>query len=59
MCGYQWSEESDIDLHLVINDEELAQEKNMTAVELSLLLNSSIKNINKKYYFFGWMRLFF
>jgi hypothetical protein len=54
LCGFQWSDSSDIDLHLIINDEELAQDKNLSTVELSKLLNDSIERMNKKYYFRGY-----
>lgn len=53
MASYQWSENSDIDLHLIVDDEELAREYNTSTIEILETLRKTAKHLNKKFYILG------
>lgn len=53
MASYQWATKSDIDLHLVINDDEMAAEYNTSPIEILETLRKTAKHLNKKFFILG------
>ena len=54
MAGYQWHDDADIDLHVVIDSEELANYHNMSTIELMQTLRDITKKFNKRFYIVGY-----
>ncbi len=54
MTSFQWSEDSDIDLHLIIDDEAMANEYNATSLEILESLRQVSKQLNGKLYLLGY-----
>jgi hypothetical protein len=54
MAGYQWSEQSDIDIHIVIDDETMALRHDIDSAELLQILRDSAKKMNKRFYISGY-----
>lgn len=59
MTSFQWSDESDIDLHLVVDDEQLAEDHNLDSIETLQILRNSIKKLNDKFYMLGYQIEFY
>ena len=54
MASFQWSDESDIDLHIVVDDEEMAEQYNIDSLELIEILRKMRKEFNDKFYIMGY-----
>lgn len=54
LAGYQWNYDSDIDLHIVVDSEELARSQGIETIELIQQLREFSKKFNKKFYVMGF-----
>jgi predicted nucleotidyltransferase len=54
MAGFQWAEQSDIDLHIIINEEQLAEEHGIDVLELIELTRKVKKLFENRFYLLGY-----